>query len=314
MAVTRRQQRELVRNKSRLLRTQPVPKTPSTIRTSRRKMQQPIMGCKTDVGGEIESSDNNSVGLDQRTRDRPAIRSNFEASSRLLSDDSRGAYDTPEVLPALNTHTIISPRFPSAPPQPKPLVHKTEEKKGDTSTKTHCTSGITEETIVHDPDEVGIPNEGNWEIVAAYESRFCFKHGQREWLLRTADRWMRPSDFIGEVKEKLESKLHKYWGEPYSLEPKLLDSPAECHSNLWSHLDTPTQRGRLEDEIVYLCRWKLCWTPEAMIGDKSWVQASCKARDQSIGRRRSSRIEETTADRTAKMKQMMVVVNLEDLL
>ena len=203
-------------------------------------------------------------------------------------------------------------KLASAPPQPNPLVRGTKEKKGDIPTGTDCTSGLTEETIVLDPDNVGVPNEGKWDIVAAYEPRFCFQHGQTEWLLRCTDRWMRPSDFnFGEVQEKLENKLHKYEREPYTLK---LDSHAECNNNLWSHLDTPIGRGKFQDDIIYLCRWKLCWTPEFMIDDKNWVQDSCKARDESIGRRRSSRIEETTADRTAKMKQMMVVVNLEDLL
>jgi hypothetical protein len=87
----------------------------------------------------------------------------------------------------------------------------------------------------------------------------------------------------------------------------------ECNRPLWSHLDTPTQRDRLGDEYFYLCRWKLCWTPEIDVDDKDWAQACCKAHDQSSGRRRSERVEKAAAYRAAKFEQIMKVINLENL-
>jgi len=41
--------------------------------------------------------------------------------------------------------------------------------------------------------------------------RFCFDHGQNEWLLGTPDRWMRPGDFkVSEAEAKLEAELRDY--------------------------------------------------------------------------------------------------------
>jgi hypothetical protein len=181
--------------------------------------------------------------------------------------------------------------------------------------RTHATSDTTERPLVIDPDDVGIPDEGKWDLIKACESRYCFEHGQKEWLLQCTDRWMCPSDFnVFQAKTKLEIKLQKYQKEPWSLEPNLLDSRAECDRTLWSHLDTPTQRGKFGDDNIYLCRWKFCWTPENDIDNKDWVQASCRAQDQSIQRRRSARLENTAAYRTAKFEQMMDVVNLENWL
>ena len=66
---------------------------------------------------------------------------------------------------------MISPRLPFAPPQPDSLVPETEEKQDGTQTKTHGTSGVTEETIVLVLDDVGIPNEGIWDMIVAYLKR-----------------------------------------------------------------------------------------------------------------------------------------------
>jgi hypothetical protein len=159
---------------------------------------------------------------------------------------------------------------------------------------------------------VGVPNDGKWDHIAAHESRFCFEHEENEWLLESEYRWMRPSDFnIPGAEAALEAKLAKYNSGPWNLNRHRHASQAECNGNLWSHIDTPLQKGELGDAVIYLIRWKLCWTLESHIDDMGWVRSSFKAQNERIQRRRSARVEETAPNRAAMRKSMMVVVKLE---
>jgi hypothetical protein len=243
-------------------------------------------------------------------------RSNLDATSLPTGHGGGILCDEPEVFgdPAVQ-NGLVSPRPASAQP-PRTLHYETGEKEGSAVTKTiHVTSNTTKEIVIFDPDPVGIPSEGNWNVTNAYMFRFCFEHRQKEWLLVYADRWMRPCDFnVYDAQTKLEVKLQKYQREPWSLEPDLPNSQVECGGTLWSHLDTPTQRGIFGDEDIYLCRWKFPWTLETDIDDKDWAQNSCRAQDERIGRRRSARVEKTAACRITKFEQMMDVVNLENYL
>lgn len=243
-------------------------------------------------------------------------RSNLDATSLLIGHKEGILCEEPEVFDdPIVRNGLVSPRPASAQPPPRSLHREAGEKEGSAATKTiHVTSNATKEIIILDPDDIGIPNEGKWHTTDAYKFRFCFEHGQKEWLLLYADRWMRPSDFsVYEAKTKLEVKFQKYQRKPWSIEPDLPNSQAECDGTLWSHLDTPTQRGKFGDEDIYLCRWKFCWTRETNI-DKDWAQISCRAQDQRIGRQRSAQIENTAAYRAAKFEQMMNVINLENCL
>ncbi|ERF69368.1 hypothetical protein EPUS_08640 [Endocarpon pusillum Z07020] len=170
------------------------------------------------------------------------------------------------------------------------------------------------ETVVQNLDYVGVPQDGKWEHVAAHESRFCFHHAEEEWLLQTVDRWMLPSDFniIG-AETTLEAKLQKY--ESRRRNEKIHHAPrADCDGDFWSHVDTPIQRGESDGKVVYLIRWKFCWTRHSDIDDMSWVRSSFQEQNERINRRRSARVEDTAPKRMAKMKEMIVVVNIEDWL
>ena len=165
------------------------------------------------------------------------------------------------------------------------------------------------------PEDVGLPNDGKWDLIAAHESRFCFQHEEDEWLLESKNKWMDPSDFnIPGAEAALEAKLQKYDSSPRDLNRYRLASKAECYGNLWSHIDTPIQRGNLGDKVIYLIRWKLCWTPQSHIGDVNWARSSFNTQNERIQRRRSARVEKTAPERAAKRESMMVVVKLEDWL
>jgi hypothetical protein len=208
-----------------------------------------------------------------------------------------------------NRLTIAQLASAPAPPPPAYLNRETGKMDDSVAGRTvHVAAGVMEGNLVLDPEDIGIPKQGNWELIGACQDRFCFEHGQKEWLLHIADRWMRPSDFeVREAETKLKIKFQKYQRKPQTF----LKSRVDCDRTLWSHLDTPIQQGRYEDQKIYLCRWKFCWTPESDIDDKDWVQTSCRAQDQLTGRRRSARVRQTVAYGTPKFNQMMEVINLE---
>jgi hypothetical protein len=52
--------------------------------------------------------------------------------------------------------------------------------------------------------QIGILQDGEWEVVEALDRRFCYKHGGHEWLLQVADAWLKPDDF------KISDALHKW--------------------------------------------------------------------------------------------------------
>jgi hypothetical protein len=164
-------------------------------------------------------------------------------------------------------------------------------------------------------DDVGLPADGNWDHDAAYQQRFCSNHGETEWLLGTPHRWMRPSDFkISGAEAKLEAKLHEYEKNPWEFQAHSRVFQAECDRDLWSHVDVPMKKGNFQDGVVYLIRWKVCWTPESNIDDMDWVRASYKANNARLNCRRSLRAESTATTRAAKNQGIMAVVGLEDLL
>jgi hypothetical protein len=165
------------------------------------------------------------------------------------------------------------------------------------------------------PEDIGVPKDGNWDHIAAHERRFCIDHEEDEWLLQSVNRWMYASNFdISKAETVLEAKLQEYNKSAWDLKAHLPTSRAECYGDLLSHIDTPIKKQEFEGKLVYLIRWKYCWTPQSHINDMSWVQSTFNAQNEQIGRRCSKRIRETTEEQAKKREAMMVVVNIEDWL
>ena len=80
---------------------------------------------------------------------------------------------------------------------------------------------------------------------------------------------------------------------------------AECNQTLWSHIDTRHSKAKLEMEVIYRIRWKLCWTPKSKIDD---------AKSKCMKRRQSARVRDTAPERAAKIDTMMIVACLEQWL
>lgn len=158
---------------------------------------------------------------------------------------------------------------------------------------------------------VGLPPGGVWDHDAAYDRRFCFDHGETECLLGTADRWMFPSDFgIPDAEAALEARLQKHKDDPFEFEPHSRRCQAECWGTLYSHIHSVLDKGEDSGRVLYLVRWKACWTPASHVVDQDWIPASLEA-NKNRKCRRSTRLRSSFDDRKKKYEQMMVVVNLE---
>lgn len=159
--------------------------------------------------------------------------------------------------------------------------------------------------------DAGVPPDGLWDHDAAYNQRYCFDHGETEYLLGTADRWMSPGDFrIPDAQTILEILLQRHDCNPAEFDPYLRRCHAECWGNLYDHVHSVINRREQDGGSWYLVKWKACWTPESNIDDRAWIAASLKA-NRNPQCRRSTRTEDGFAERKKKYDQIMVVVNLE---
>ena len=97
---------------------------------------------------------------------------------------------------------------------------------------------------------------------------------------------------------------------PSDFEPHSRRCQAECWGSLYSHVHSVLDKREDDDKVLYLVRWKACWTPENQIVDQDWIPASLEA-NKNRNCRRSTRLGSSFEDRKEKYKKMMVVVNLE---
>jgi hypothetical protein len=160
-------------------------------------------------------------------------------------------------------------------------------------------------------EQAGVPVDGTWHFVDAYEYRVCYHHGQVEWLLLADDRWMSPDHFrIAGAREKLEDLLARYRQSP-SNRLSLSRKHAACGSRLWSQVDTATDIRQADGKTFFKIRWKLQWIPESDIDDVEWVRRSFAVKSEELGRRRSGRHEGIPKGLTANQEAMLRVIQIE---
>lgn len=160
-------------------------------------------------------------------------------------------------------------------------------------------------------EDVGSPSDGLWDVNIAYEQRFCYSHGECEYLLGTEDRWMSSTDFeIPDAEVILEEMLQKHKDDPSPFEPHTRRCQAECQGSLLSHVHRIIQSRKDDDLKLYHIEWKACWTPESMIGDKTWIGESLKA-NKNVSCQRSARVENGFKNRKRNFESMMAVINIE---
>lgn len=160
-------------------------------------------------------------------------------------------------------------------------------------------------------EDVGTPSDGLWNVNAAYEQRFCYIHGESEYLLGTEDRWMSSTDFeLRDADVTLKAMLHRRKDIPSAFDPHAQRCQAECEGSLLSHVHRVFESRKEDDLTLYYMEWKACWTPESMIGDKMWIGESLKA-NKNGSYRRSARVENGFENRKRNFESMMVVINIE---
>jgi hypothetical protein len=89
---------------------------------------------------------------------------------------------------------------------------------------------------------------------------------------------------------------------PSAFKPHSRRHQAECTSRLWSHIESVIGRSTLDDQVLYLVRWKACWTPRSFIEDGDWLGASLKV-NRNPQCQRSSRLEQTAEARGRRMRR-----------
>jgi len=192
------------------------------------------------------------------------------------------------------------------------LIQPTRKEQDQISPTVAATATGANDPLI-DLEEVGLPTDGLWEHEAAYEKRFCYEHGENEYLIRPLAKWMRPSDFgIATAQDKLDVLFRKFWDQPSRFQPQSRQCQAECRSSLWSSIYRVVDKNRIGEEMAYLIQWKVCWIPGSNIDDGEWVVASLKATNQH--RRHSARLSENEEERLKRMEEVMVVVRIADYL
>ena len=173
------------------------------------------------------------------------------------------------------------------------------------------TVDVEEGSFLHRLDDVRLPSDGVWDHNAAYDHKFCFDHGETEYLLGTPDRWMPASHFdILDAEAALEAMLQKHKDDSFGFGPHSRRCQAECWGSLYSHIHSVLDKGEGGDRVLYLVQWKACWTPESHVDDPGWIPASLEA-NKNRNCRRSTRLGSSFEDMKKKYKIVMGVVNLE---
>ena len=199
-----------------------------------------------------------------------------------------------------------SPQAPSHRPSSSHLEGQNATRHPDKDTEIFD----REKNIMAIPEVIGLPLDGHWDHDAAYDHRYCFQHGEDEYLLGTPASWMSPTDFrLSAAGERLEVMLEHFIQSPSVFRPHSRRHQAECTSRLWSHVDSVIERTTGHGQVLYLIRWKACWTPRSCIDDIDWLAASLRE-NQNPRCQRSSRLERTAEVRTRKNEDVMRVIRL----
>lgn len=119
--------------------------------------------------------------------------------------------------------------------------------------------------------QVGMPEDGHWEVERALGVRLCPIHAQREWLLEAKDTFVRPEEFnLVNALARLEKRMKS--GGTISVKNRSDASFAECNSSLWSQVDLVLKDEYINEHRYFRIRWKPYWFQDQDVG--AWVRAS----------------------------------------
>nr|KAK5449235.1 hypothetical protein LTR18_002324 [Exophiala xenobiotica] len=136
------------------------------------------------------------------------------------------------------------------------------------------------------PEDIGLPSDGIWDYHAAYEQRFCYDHGELEYLLETANRWISSNDLgIPGAEVKLENLLQKDKVGPAVFNPYARRCQAECHASLYAQIYSIMEKREDATSTLYLAKFRAFWTPGSNIDDQGLLAASLGCNQQRHCRR-----------------------------
>ena len=159
-------------------------------------------------------------------------------------------------------------------------------------------------------EDIGLPSDGLWDYDAAYEQRYCYEHGEFEYLLTTPDRWISSDDLgTSDAEARLKKLLQKHRTDPAIFDPYARRCQAECCSSIYSQIHSIIDKRGNASSTLYRARFKAFWTPGSGIDDKDRLEASLEFHQRGCCRR-SVRLAQTFEARKKNYEQVMMVVNL----
>lgn len=168
------------------------------------------------------------------------------------------------------------------------------------------------EGLVITLESAGLPPDGLWDYDAVYGRRFCSTHGQTEYLLGTADTWIRPDDIdIPNAEFTLKARLEKWKKGLPMFDPFSRRCQAECQGTLYSHMYAVVDAREIENRTEYKLKWRTCFTPEGNIPDKAQVAALLERSDRNRCCRRSKRLRNSSERMEEYYRKLMLVINVE---
>ena len=113
------------------------------------------------------------------------------------------------------------------------------------------------------PEDTGLSPDGRWFNDAAYDWRFCLPdHGELEYFLGPADRWLSPAELeIPDAETVLDDMLHKNRNRPSQFDPHLRPHQAECRGVLYSQLYSVLQKREHSGWILFQVQGRPSWIP-----------------------------------------------------
>ena len=155
-----------------------------------------------------------------------------------------------------------------------------------------------------DLEDIGLPSDDVWDHDGAYAERYCYDHGEIEYLLGTPNRWMSAAS-LGVSEAVLGTRLQKRQVRPVK------STPAQCWGTLYSHVRRVVRKAGHADGDLYDLEWWRHWTPASCIQDPNWAVESLALHNMNLSLRRSTRLTETVDERKMRNEQIARIVNLD---
>lgn len=187
---------------------------------------------------------------------------------------------------------------------PPPSIDPEEEGPGSAPRRQDDIVDAREQTPLPDPKEIELPSGEVWNIDGACGERFCYEHGEAEYLLMTPNRWM-SADSVGVPEAELDARLL----QKDKVRP-VKSKPAQCGGTLYSHVQRVIRKASHDGGNIYEIEWRNCWTRASHIGENDWLSNSLELNlDKSL--RRSTRLSNTVDERKIRNERISWIMQLD---